>query len=110
MRRGIASFFINTLSLTGSEPLHVLWINSVSGFIIWIPKYLGEAPAVIAHLKRHRLAREAKVLAAMRAHPNGNDDDWVAHAYADTPQALWPVAKRPMQAHIERIKALNLLA
>ena len=70
---------------------------------------LGEAPAVIAHLKRHRLAREAKVLAAMRAHPNGNDDDWVAHAYADTPQGLWPVAKRSMQAHIERIRALNLL-
>ncbi len=70
---------------------------------------LGQAPAVIAHLKQHRLAREAKVLAAMRAHPNGDADDWVAHAYADTPKALWPVAKRSMQAHVERIQELNLL-
>jgi recombination protein RecT len=70
---------------------------------------LCQASQVIAHLKAHRLKREAKVLAAMRAAPNGNDDDWVALAYADTPSALWPVAKRSMQAHIERIQALNMM-
>jgi glyoxylase-like metal-dependent hydrolase (beta-lactamase superfamily II)/8-oxo-dGTP pyrophosphatase MutT (NUDIX family) len=39
---------------------------------------LGSARTVIAHLKKHRLAREAKVLAVMQAHPDGTMDDWVA--------------------------------
>ena len=70
---------------------------------------LGQAPTVIAHLKAHRLKREAKILAAMRAIPQGNEDDWVALAYDDTPRALWPVAKRSMVAHVERIHALRLM-
>lgn len=70
---------------------------------------LGEAPQVIAHLKAHRLAREAKVIAALRQCPEGTDDDWVAIAYADTPPALWPMAKRSMAAHLQRIRDLNLV-
>ena len=70
---------------------------------------LGSARAVIAQLRAHRLAREAKVLAAMRALPQGSEQDWVALAYADTPQPLWPLATRSLQAHVERIHALGLL-
>jgi len=68
---------------------------------------LAPARQAIAHLKAHRLAREAKVRAAMQARPGGSLDDWVALAYADTPPAAWPLAKRSMQAHVERLRALE---
>lgn len=70
---------------------------------------LGHAQQVIAKLKAHRLAREAKVMAAMQALPQGSPQDWVALAYADTPQNLWKLAERSLIAHVERIRALGLL-
>ncbi len=68
---------------------------------------LGDARGVIAQLKAHRLAREAKVLAVMRADPDGSMDDWVAKAYDDVPPRVWPVAKRSLLAHVERIQAMQ---
>jgi recombination protein RecT len=67
----------------------------------------GGARAAIAHLKAHRLAREAKVARAMQAAPEGTMDDWVRLAYDDVPERLWPVAKRSMLAHVERIQSLG---
>ena len=69
---------------------------------------LGFAGQQITQLKQHRLAREAKVHAAMRSKPDGKISDWVAIAYADTPPALWPVAERSLLAHVERIQKLCL--
>ncbi len=66
--------------------------------------YSGEAAAAIAQLKAHRLRREAKVLQAMQAQPNGTLDDWVARAYDDVPARMWPVAKRSLMAHVARIE------
>ncbi len=68
---------------------------------------LGEARAAIARLKAHRLAREAKVLAAMQALPEGSMDDWVRLAYDDVPPRMWPVAQRSLLAHVERIRMLE---
>ena len=68
---------------------------------------LHDAPQAIAQLKAHRLKREAKVVAAMDARPGGTLADWVALAYDDTPQRLWPMAQRSLQAHVERIEALR---
>ncbi len=68
---------------------------------------IGEARAAIAKLKAHRLAREAKVIAALQALPGGSMEDWVAHAYDDVPPRIWPVAQRSLLAHIERIRALG---
>jgi len=65
----------------------------------------GEARAAIAHLKAHRLKREAKILAVMQAHPDGTPDDWVARSYDDVPPRMWPVAKRSLLAHVARIEA-----
>ena len=65
---------------------------------------LGDARGAIAKLKSHRLAREAKVLAAMQALPQGSMEDWVRHAYADVPPRMWPVAQRSLLAHVERIR------
>ncbi|OJX12409.1 MAG: MBL fold metallo-hydrolase, partial [Burkholderiales bacterium 68-20] len=68
---------------------------------------LGTARATIAQLKAHRLAREAKVIAAMQALPEGTVEQWVEHAYADVPPRLWPVAQRSLLAHVERIRMLE---
>lgn len=68
---------------------------------------LGDARGAIAKLKAHRLAREAKVLAAMQALPQGSMEDWVRHAYDDVPPRMWPVAQRSLLAHVERIRALQ---
>ncbi len=60
----------------------------------------------IATLKSHRLRREAKVAAAMQALPLAGLDDWLPLAYDDVEPRLWPVAKRSLLAHVERIYAL----
>jgi glyoxylase-like metal-dependent hydrolase (beta-lactamase superfamily II) len=69
---------------------------------------LGFARQAIAHLKAHRLQREARVVAAMRARPGGTLEDWVELAYADVPPRMWPMAKRSLLAHVQRIEALQL--
>ena len=68
---------------------------------------LGSAKDAIARLKAHRLQREAKVMAAMRRRPDGSMDDWVALAYDDVPQRMWPVAQRSLLAHVQRLEALE---
>ncbi|MGA8514229.1 MAG: MBL fold metallo-hydrolase, partial [Burkholderiaceae bacterium] len=71
--------------------------------------HTGGAKRAIEALKAHRLQREAKVLAAMRAKPGGSVEDWVPHAYADVDAKLWPVAVRSLTAHAQRIETLGLL-
>ena len=66
---------------------------------------INGARSAIAKLKAHRLAREAKVRAAMQALPDGSMEDWVQHAYDDVPPRMWPVAQRSLLAHVERIRS-----
>jgi recombination protein RecT len=66
---------------------------------------MDDARTVIAGLKAHRLAREAKVLRAMQALPQGTLDDWVPLAYDDVPERVWPLAKRSLLAHVERLRS-----
>jgi glyoxylase-like metal-dependent hydrolase (beta-lactamase superfamily II)/8-oxo-dGTP pyrophosphatase MutT (NUDIX family) len=68
---------------------------------------LGEARVAIAHLKAHRLKREAKIAAAMRQLPNGTPELWLPLAYDDVPERMWPVAARSLAAHVERIRQLD---
>ena len=70
---------------------------------------LGHAKAAVASLKAHRLKREAKIIGVMRAQPDGSMDDWVALAYDDVDPRIWPVAKRSLLAHVERVRELALL-
>jgi len=65
-----------------------------------------EAAQAIARLKQHRLQREAKVMRAMQAQPNGSLDDWLAVVYDDVPERMWPVAKRSLLAHLARIESM----
>jgi endoribonuclease LACTB2 len=64
-----------------------------------------EAPrAIFEHYIAHRLGREAKVVAALEQHPTGGDlDALVAVAYADTPSAIWPLAKLSLEAHLIKL-------
>ena len=43
----------------------------------------------------------------MQLRPDGGLDDWVPLAYDDVPERLWPVARRSLLAHVERIRALG---
>ena len=60
----------------------------------------------------HRLAREAKVLAAVKlAGPAGADAAaLVPEAYADTPAYLWPIAKLSLEMHLEKLEREGIIA
>jgi len=68
------------------------------------------ALGAIAHLKAHRLQREAKIAMVMRANPQGNLDQWLPLAYDDVDPRLWPVARRSLLAHVEHIQQLQISA
>ena len=67
---------------------------------------MGQAKTAIAQLKTHRLKREAKIRRVMTSLPDGTLDDWVPLAYDDVDERIWPVAKRSLLAHVERIRAM----
>ncbi|MEO7940341.1 MAG: MBL fold metallo-hydrolase [Burkholderiaceae bacterium] len=79
----------------------VEYIAPAHGYVI------GQAADAIAGLKAHRLTREAKILGVMQRQPEGTLDDWVQHAYDDVPPRMWPVAKRSLLAHVQRIQSMG---
>jgi recombination protein RecT len=93
--------YINSLDVLYAQDIE--YILPAHGYV------LGPAKPAIAHLKKHRLAREAKVIAAMKAVPNGSLEDWVKHAYADTDSRLHGIALRSLTAHVERVRELGLV-
>lgn len=95
------------LYLASLKLLGACCVEGAIGFIAPAHGYVLDKPVtVIEKLYAHRLAREAKIKAAMAQAPDGTPDDWVAIAYADTPQPLWPVARRSLLAHVEHIRGL----
>lgn len=61
---------------------------------------------IFDHYVSHRLAREAKVVAALESLPEGGDlDRLVALAYDDTPRHVWPIAKLSLESHLIKLKA-----
>lgn len=56
----------------------------------------------------HRLQREAKVLAAMRAHPGLSAHELVPHVYKDVDPGLYGWAERSLLAHLEKIEEEGL--
>ena len=72
-----------------------------------------DAPeALFRRYVAHRLAREAKVLAAVRAKgpAGGAPLDFVPSAYDDTPAVLWPLAARSLEAHRVKLARDGLVA
>jgi glyoxylase-like metal-dependent hydrolase (beta-lactamase superfamily II) len=70
---------------------------------------MADASGCIARLKAHRLQREAKIASVVRANPNGDPDQWLPLAYDDVDPRIWPVAKRSLLAHLERLQQLQNL-
>ena len=68
---------------------------------------IADAPGAISHLKAHRLRREAKIAAIMLSNPDGNLDQWLPLAYDEVDPRIWPVARRSLLAHVERIQWLK---
>ena len=75
------------------------WLAPGHGFLIDQPQ------AVVHKTIAHRLAREAKVLDALRAHgPAADEATLLATVYADTPQRLHAVALRSLRAHLGKLR------
>jgi glyoxylase-like metal-dependent hydrolase (beta-lactamase superfamily II) len=64
---------------------------------------IAEGPAKLREYIAHRTMRENKVLAALGEHTDASLDDLVPTAYSDTPRMLWPLAKRSMRAHLDKL-------
>ncbi|MBI5255088.1 MAG: MBL fold metallo-hydrolase [Burkholderiales bacterium] len=74
------------------------WLAPGHGFLI-------DAPHAAVHkLIAHRLGREAKVLAAVRAQGPAAEEALVPTVYADTPRHLHAVALRSLRAHLLKLR------
>ncbi|MCA9656260.1 MAG: MBL fold metallo-hydrolase [Myxococcales bacterium] len=76
------------------------------GATAWVPAHgpvLREPEAVIDHYLRHRLAREAKVIAAIDGGAE-RIEEILARAYDDAPRSLWPLAERSVEAHLRKLE------
>ncbi|MEZ5661794.1 MAG: NUDIX hydrolase, partial [Burkholderiaceae bacterium] len=71
---------------------------------------LGDPKGEIERLIRHRLGREAKVLAAVRSAGEGTLDDLVLLAYDDVDPILHGVAKRSLTAHLRKLTVDGLVS
>ena len=67
---------------------------------------IDEPTALFRKYIAHRLAREAKVLEAVRSAGAAGADAaaLVPDAYADTPAHLWPIAKLSLEMHLEKLE------
>ena len=99
---GNMNAYLDSLDLLSSacDGHSIDFILPAHGYVI------GQAKTAIAQLKAHRLKREAKIMVVMQAMPDGTLDDWVPLAYDDVDERIWPVAKRSLLAHVERIRGL----
>ncbi|MBL8681274.1 MAG: MBL fold metallo-hydrolase [Myxococcales bacterium] len=68
---------------------------------------IEEGEARLRFYVAHRLAREAKVLAAVAGFEarGASEDQVVERAYEDTPRAIWPIALRSARAHLGKLAA-----
>ncbi len=51
----------------------------------------------------HRTMRENRVLAALGEHVDASMDELLPTAYGDTPRPLWPLAKRSLRSHLDKL-------
>jgi glyoxylase-like metal-dependent hydrolase (beta-lactamase superfamily II) len=68
---------------------------------------ISEPRALIDRYVLHRLEREQKVVAAVARCERV--EDMLPLAYDDTPQHLWPLARRSLEAHLRKLEQDGLL-
>jgi glyoxylase-like metal-dependent hydrolase (beta-lactamase superfamily II) len=66
---------------------------------------ITEPYSAIEALIEHRLAREEKVLAAVRQHPGCTPAELVPPVYVDVDPSLFRLAERSLIAHLEKLEA-----
>jgi glyoxylase-like metal-dependent hydrolase (beta-lactamase superfamily II) len=71
---------------------------------------VADPQRVIDWIIEHRLQREAKVVAAMRARPNATIRELVPDVYTDVPTKLFGWAERSLLAHALKLEADGLAA
>lgn len=74
------------------------WLAPGHGFLIDAPH------EVVRKTVAHRLAREARVLEAVRALGPADEEALLARVYADTPKHLHAVARRSLRAHLGKLR------
>jgi glyoxylase-like metal-dependent hydrolase (beta-lactamase superfamily II)/8-oxo-dGTP pyrophosphatase MutT (NUDIX family) len=92
----MAAYLASLQSLQGVD---LDWLAPGHGFLMDEPRRRIEA------LIRHRRAREAKVVEALRALGPASLGDLLARVYDDVPQRLHPVAARSLLAHLRQLAA-----
>ena len=92
---GDMTAYLASLQSLLAEPLQ--WLAPGHGFLVDQPH------ALLRRLIAHRLQREAKVLAALRA-VGGRVQDLLPHVYADVTPALHGVAARSLTAHLLKLQ------
>ncbi len=67
---------------------------------------IAEPTKLFEHYVAHRLAREGKVLAALRGagEAGATVEGLVPEAYADTPKPMWPFAAMSLAMHLEKLE------
>lgn len=71
---------------------------------------LGPAHEAIRKLIAHRLGREAKVMAAVRAHGPASVEALLPFAYDDVDRVMHPVAARSLLAHLLKLEGDGMIA
>ena len=64
---------------------------------------VGDPDTWLRHYVAHRLAREAKIVDAIRSLGRGSLADIVPVAYADTPPMAWPLARMSTAGHLVKL-------
>jgi len=85
-------------SLESLLDLELAWLAPGHGFLMAEPRRAMEK--IIAH----RLAREAKVIAALRDLGPAGCDTLLVRVYADVPERLHPMAMRSLTAHLLKLR------
>ena len=81
--------------------LDLRWIAPAHGFVMGLPL------AMIDYLITHRMAREFKVVDALKALGPADIPTLTDHAYSDTPKALHSLATRSLLAHLLKLEQEN---
>ena len=64
---------------------------------------IDDGPSKLREYIAHRTMRENRVLAALGEQTSASLDELLPTAYGDTPRPLWPLAKRVLRAHLDKL-------
>ena len=85
-------------SLRSLLDLGLEWLAPGHGFL------MAEPGRAMQGIIEHRLAREAKVIAALRDLGAPSMEELLARVYADVPPRLHPMAMRSLTAHLLKLR------